>query len=100
MVLLNKTDSDPFKLSPLRVESLRKKVSDFILEAQFSIQVGERAALLGRSGSGKTTLLRVLAGLESLRGAEEGGRIFLGETEITSFLPQRREVGFVFQEQA
>lgn len=88
------------ELSPLRIESLRKKMSDFTLMADFTIPVGERIALVGRSGSGKTTLLRIIAGLESLVSGRDEGKIFLGEKQITNLKPQQRQIGFVFQDHA
>lgn len=57
---------------------------------------GEILALLGPSGCGKTTLLRVVAGLEN----PEAGRIFLEGKEITSLPPEKRGIGFVFQDYA
>ena len=97
MVQLNQTDNI---LAALRVEKLTKQMGEFTLEADFSVDVGERVALVGRSGSGKTTLLRILAGLELLSGPVDQGKVFLGRCEITNSPPQKREIGFVFQDQA
>lgn len=87
-------------LGDLRVQKIRKQMKDFILEADFTIQVGERAALLGQSGSGKTTLLRLLAGFESLHTPGDSGNVFLGSQEFTRLPVQKREIGFIFQDQA
>lgn len=87
-------------MEDLRLEGVRKSVGDFVLEAEFRIASGERAGLVGRSGSGKTTLLRVIAGLESLDGPGDRGRIWTGQRELTGLPPQVREVGMVFQDQA
>ncbi len=87
-------------LCPLRVENLSKSLGGFRIEANFTLKVGEIAALLGKSGSGKTTLLRIIAGLESLSAPQDQGQIYLGNQEITNFAPQKREIGFVFQDQA
>lgn len=86
--------------------SLRKTVSGARgpLELRFDAEVGkgESVALFGASGSGKTTLLRMLAGLT----APESGRIEVeGETwydsaKGISLAPQKRRVGFVFQDYA
>ena len=71
---------------------------EFTLEVNLSIKQGEFVAVTGPSGSGKTSLLRILAGLEDAQGViEVEGREWLGK----SFLPpQKREVGFVFQDYA
>ncbi len=65
-----------------------------------NIKKGELLGLLGPSGCGKTTLLRLIAGFES----PNKGRIFLGNTEISSskqFIPpERRNIGMVFQDYA
>ena len=69
------------------------------LKVDLQIKQGEFVALTGLSGSGKTTLLRVLAGLE-----EAKGRVSLGDEVWLegshSLAPQKREIGFVFQDYA
>jgi ABC-type Fe3+/spermidine/putrescine transport system ATPase subunit len=87
------------KESPgLKVESLTLWVEDFQLSANFYVNAGERCVLWGKSGSGKTTLLRVIAGLETVS-HEVTGKIHLGSQDITQLPPQRRGIGFVFQDQ-
>jgi molybdate transport system ATP-binding protein len=72
------------------------------LQARLCVERGEFATLFGKSGAGKTTLLRMLAGLT----APDEGRIRAGnevwfdsERRI-NLPPQRRRIGFVFQDQA
>ncbi len=70
-----------------------------VLRISLKIEEGSFVALTGPSGSGKTTLLRIIAGLESARGRiEVRGRSWLKEGE--SLPPQKRDIGFVFQEYA
>lgn len=70
----------------------------------FSVERGERVALLGASGSGKSTLLRVIDGLQRLAGAGGGFVEIEGETmqDGTGFSPRarvlRRDIAFVFQQ--
>ncbi|MFZ4895745.1 ABC transporter ATP-binding protein [Plantibacter sp. Mn2098] len=60
---------------------------------------GEFTAVMGPSGSGKSTLMHIMAGLDQA----SGGRVRLGETDITSLdddaltILRRRRVGFIFQ---
>lgn len=56
----------------------------------------EIVAILGPSGCGKTTLLRVVAGLET----PEDGRVSLDGTDISAWPPEKRGIGFVFQDYA
>ncbi|MCW3063501.1 MAG: ATPase component of ABC-type sugar transporter [Solirubrobacterales bacterium] len=53
-------------------------------------------AMLGPSGCGKTTALRLLAGLEP----PTGGRMFIGERDVTDLQPRDRDVAMVFQSYA
>src|SRR4030095_5407084 len=52
--------------------------------------------LFGPSGAGKTTVLRCLAGLENLT----SGRITFDGEDWTKIPPQRRSVGYLFQDYA
>ena len=54
---------------------------------------GELTALLGPSGCGKTTLLRMIAGLED----PTGGKIVLGDRDLTHVPAHKRKFGMVFQ---
>ena len=60
------------------------------------VSEGEFVTLLGPSGSGKTTLLMVIGGFES----PSRGQILVGENDITSMAPERRNFGVVFQNYA
>jgi multiple sugar transport system ATP-binding protein len=57
---------------------------------------GRFLAMLGPSGCGKTTALRLLAGLEQ----PTGGRIFIGERDVTRLEPRHRDIAMVFQSYA
>jgi molybdate transport system ATP-binding protein len=72
------------------------------LDAGFDCALGELLALVGPSGSGKTTILRVIAGLarcQQGRVAMDGDAWFDSRQGI-DVPPQRRRVGFVFQNYA
>lgn len=61
-----------------------------------TIDDGQFFTFLGPSGCGKTTLLRLIAGFIE----PDNGTIFLGNKDITSLKPERRNVGMVFQNYA
>lgn len=74
----------------------------FRMQAELLLTSGECAAIFGPSGSGKTTLLRNVAGLES---PDEGEIVFNGIPWFDSkkgiaVSPQKRRIGFVFQDYA
>jgi ABC-type sugar transport system ATPase subunit len=54
---------------------------------------GALLTILGPSGSGKTTLLRIAAGLET----PTGGRLSMGDRDVTEVPPAKRDVAMVFQ---
>ncbi|WP_321315890.1 ATP-binding cassette domain-containing protein [Halarcobacter sp.] len=69
------------------------------LNVNLEIKNRDFVALAGVSGSGKTTLLRILAGLENAKGTlEVDNEIWLDEK--FSLPPQKRKIGFVFQDYA
>ena len=68
--------------------------------AALDVEQGEILALLGPSGCGKTTFLRLIAGFER---PDAGTIAFAGRVVAgpgTFVLPERRRVGFVFQDYA
>ncbi|WP_107697398.1 sulfate/molybdate ABC transporter ATP-binding protein [Campylobacter concisus] len=72
----------------------------FMLEADLSFKNGDFVALYGASGGGKTTILRLIAGFE----APQSGFIRVGDKvffdEKTNLAPQKRNIGFLFQDYA
>ncbi len=73
-----------------------------IEDISLDVEPGEVVVLLGPSGSGKTTLLRLIAGLER----PDAGSIALNGNPVADpehgvwVPPERRRVGFVFQDYA
>jgi multiple sugar transport system ATP-binding protein len=57
---------------------------------------GEFLVLVGPSGCGKSTTLRMLAGLEEVN----GGRILIGDRDVTNVPPKDRDIAMVFQNYA
>ena len=63
------------------------------------VRQGEYVAIMGPSGSGKSTLMHCAAGLDAV----SDGRVFIGETELTSLKEKeltalrRDKIGFIFQ---
>ncbi len=85
---------------------LKKKLlgslGKFDLDIDITIQENEFFAIYGKSGSGKTTILRMIAGLEK---PEEGfisfnGIVYFDSTQKIHLPPQKRNVGYVFQNYA
>ncbi len=61
-----------------------------------SIYSGELVVLVGPSGCGKSTTLRIVAGLEE----PTAGRVYIGDADVTSVPPARRDIAMVFQSYA
>jgi multiple sugar transport system ATP-binding protein len=57
---------------------------------------GEFLVLVGPSGCGKSTTLRMLAGLEEVN----GGKILIGDRDVTNIPPKDRDIAMVFQNYA
>lgn len=73
-----------------------------VLHVNKEIKEGDFLTLFGKSGSGKTTLLRVLAGLENPDSGEikVGDEVWFDSSKKINLPPQKRGVGFVFQDYA
>ena len=75
---------------------------EFWLDIELETDGAEFLVIFGPSGSGKTTLLRIIAGLER---PDEGyievdGEIWYDSERRINLPPQKRDVGFVFQDYA
>ncbi len=83
---------------PIEVHNVSKRFDEFVALDDVCLRVadGSLTALLGPSGSGKSTLLRIIAGLET----PDGGRVLIGDKDVTGLPARQRGVGFVFQHYA
>ena len=67
-----------------------------VRDVSLAVAEGELLTLLGPSGCGKSTTLRMIAGFEE----PDAGTILIGGKDVTHILPNRRGIGFVFQNYA
>ncbi|RNB84465.1 ABC transporter ATP-binding protein [Brevibacillus fluminis] len=86
-------------MSYVRIDNVTKHFQDaqVLKNVSLTIEKGELVTLLGPSGCGKSTLLRCIAGLHEI---DAGGRMYIGDTDITQLAPKERSVGMVFQSYA
>ncbi len=82
----------------IRLENVRKEFGKVVAVKDMNLTVRntEFLVLLGPSGCGKTTTLRCIAGLEQVN----GGRIFIGDRDVTDTSPAQRGIAMVFQSYA
>jgi molybdate transport system ATP-binding protein len=80
-------------------KTLNGNEGDMELKVKLDIKEHDYVAIAGESGSGKTTLLRILAGLEDAKGSIKVSQKLWHDGQ-NSLPPQKREIGFVFQDYA
>ncbi len=82
----------------IQVEGVCKRYGHVsaVNDVSFDVRHGEFVSLLGPSGCGKTTTLRMIAGFVMA----SDGHIRINGRDVTYLPPERREVGFVFQNYA
>nr|WP_326166730.1 ATP-binding cassette domain-containing protein [uncultured Oscillibacter sp.] len=81
---------------------IQKRYGGFRLDADFSVESGGALALLGASGCGKSVTLKCIAGIDRPdRGRIElDGRVLFDRDAGIDLPPQRRRIGFLFQDHA
>ncbi len=78
----------------LELKKIEKRLGNFRLgpmDMEFERGI---TSILGPSGSGKTTLLNIIAGITR----QDNGRIFLNGRDITDQSPEKRQIGYLFQD--
>jgi multiple sugar transport system ATP-binding protein len=85
-------------VAEIRLEGVSKVFDKTVAVDNVDLKIadGEFMVLLGPSGCGKTTLLRLLAGLEY----PNGGRVHIGDVDVTDLPPRKRDLSMVFQSYA
>lgn len=81
--------------------AIKKKLKEYTLDFSFT-SVSQQTALLGASGSGKSMILKCIAGIET---PDEGyirvnGRTLFDKQKKINLPPQKRRVGYLFQNYA
>ncbi len=85
-------------MASISLTGLTKRFGDLTAVASLDLEIGDKefVALLGPSGCGKTTTMNMIAGIET---PSEGQILFDGR-DVRLVPPNRRKVGFVFQNYA
>ncbi len=78
----------------INVKNLYKSWKDFSLkDINLEVKEEEYFVILGPTGAGKTLLLETIAGFHH----PERGEIWIGGENVTDFPPEKRRIGFVYQ---
>ncbi len=74
----------------LRAEQVTKRYGDRVLfeNLTFSIEQGDKIALIAKNGTGKTNLLNILAGADT---SDAGGKVIIDKNISVAYLPQEPE---------
>ena len=86
-------------MAEITIDNVTKQYPNGVVavnEVDIDIRDGEFVVLVGPSGCGKTTLLRSIGGLEKIT----GGRILIGDRDVTRLEPSKRDLAMVFQNYA
>jgi len=79
----------------ITLENVSHEWDDFSLKnVSFSVNKGEHFIILGPTAAGKTLILETIAGFYVPR----KGKILLNGKDITYILPEKRKIGFVYQD--
>ena len=79
----------------ITLENITYNIGNFsIKDVSLKIERNEYFVLLGPTGAGKTLLLELIAGFH----IPDRGRILLNDVDVTRMPPEKRGVGFVYQD--
>ncbi len=88
-------------MTKLYLKDIKKNYNKYAKISEFDLNIDELKiknrdffGIVGGSGCGKTTLLKIIAGLIDL----DYGKIYMNEKALNDILPQRRNIGMIFQE--
>ena len=97
------TESHP-ETPDVQLKNLKKSFGTVaaVNGVSINIEAGQLATLLGPSGCGKTTTLRMIAGLEvpDQGSITIGDRVIFDKDQSINILPEKRNLGMVFQSYA
>lgn len=79
----------------LELNDISVTLGEFTLQADLSVPLASRMAVIGASGSGKSTLLSLIGGFLT----PDRGKIHWDGQDITDLPPGQRPVSFLFQDQ-
>ncbi|RLP75028.1 ABC transporter ATP-binding protein [Mycetocola tolaasinivorans] len=97
-------------MTTLRIEDLQVSYTvgrerlDVVRGVSLEIEPGQLLAVVGESGSGKTTTAQAATGLLASNGAVTGGRVLIGEHDVTGWSEKRfrelrgRSIGWIPQD--
>ena len=85
-------------MARLKLENITKSFGHIQVINGVDLEIAHRefVVFVGPSGCGKSTMLRMIAGLEAV----SGGRITIGDRDVTGVTPSKREIAMVFQSYA
>lgn len=79
----------------IALKNLHKKWKDFSLKnVNLEVEDKEYLVVLGPTGAGKTLLLETIAGFHF----PDSGEIWINGENVTNIPPEKREIGFVYQD--
>lgn len=78
----------------LKLDNIYYKIGDFQLSGvTLDFEIGKYSIMIGPSGSGKTLILNLIAGFLN----PHSGKIYLNSKDITSFMPENRDLAYLMQ---
>ena len=82
--------------------NLRGQNGSFVLDIDMKLDKGRFYALMGESGAGKTSVLKIIAGLMKAQAGRiiHQKEVWFDSSQSIFLSPQRRSIGFVFQDYA